>query len=35
MVYLRINEKEPNPNPFINLITALPMSEARDTEGAQ
>ena len=35
MVYLRLNEKEPNPNPFINLITALPMSEARDTERAR
>jgi len=35
MVYLRLNEKEPNPNPLINLITALPMSEARDTERAR
>lgn len=24
MVHLRINEKEPNPNPHINFITALP-----------
>jgi hypothetical protein len=24
MVHLRLNEKETNPNPFINFITALP-----------
>ena len=35
MVYLRLNEKEPNPNSFINLISALPASEDRDTEGAR
>ncbi|KAL9714121.1 hypothetical protein Ac2012v2_002429 [Leucoagaricus gongylophorus] len=35
MVYLRLNEKEPNPNGFINLITALPMPDAQDSERAR
>lgn len=26
MVHLRLNEKETNPNPYINFITALPTS---------
>ena len=26
MVHLRLNEKETNPNPYINFITALPGS---------
>ena len=26
MVHLRLNEKEPNPNPYINFITAQPPS---------
>ena len=34
-LYLCLNEKEPNPNPFINLITALPMSDAQDSERAR
>ncbi|KAL9714137.1 hypothetical protein Ac2012v2_002446, partial [Leucoagaricus gongylophorus] len=34
-VYLHLNEKEPNPNPFINLITALPMPDAQDSERAR
>jgi len=26
MVHFRLNEKETNPNPYINFITALPQS---------
>ncbi|KIK93501.1 hypothetical protein PAXRUDRAFT_144947 [Paxillus rubicundulus Ve08.2h10] len=27
MVHLRINEREPNPNPYVNFITVLPMGD--------
>jgi len=35
MVYLRINEKEPNPNPHINFITALPDSDESNEAARQ
>jgi hypothetical protein len=35
MVHLRLNENETNPNPHVNFITALPMSDPRDQEQAR
>ena len=35
MVHVRLNERETNPNPHINFITALPSVEPADAEGAR
>ncbi|KAI0034741.1 WLM domain-containing protein [Vararia minispora EC-137] len=35
MVHIRLNESESNPNPYINFITALPMSDDTETESAR
>ncbi|KAI9440061.1 WLM domain-containing protein [Lactarius indigo] len=35
MVHLRLNENEPNPNPHVNFITALPKADPRDQERAR
>ncbi|KAF8450476.1 WLM domain-containing protein [Boletus edulis BED1] len=35
MVHLRINEREPNPNPYVNFITALPMNDPTVEEAAR
>lgn len=35
MVHVRLNERETNPNPHINFITALPMPDAAEQEGAR
>ncbi|KAH9928296.1 uncharacterized protein B0H18DRAFT_1000690 [Fomitopsis serialis] len=35
MVHVRLNEREINPNPHINFITALPMPDAADQEEAR
>lgn len=35
MVHLRLNEAEPNPNPHINFITALPMPDRKGQEEAR
>ncbi|KAH9178287.1 WLM domain-containing protein [Lactarius sanguifluus] len=35
MVHLRLNENEPNPNPHVNFITALPIADPRDQERAR
>ena len=35
MVHLRINAREPNPNPHVNFITVLPMGEPTVEEGAR
>jgi hypothetical protein len=34
MVHLRINEREPNPNPYVNFITVLPMADATVEDSA-
>ena len=35
MVHVRLNERETNPNPHINFITALPMPDAAEQEEAR
>ena len=35
MVHLRLNEKESNPNPHINFISALPTTDPSATEDAR
>jgi hypothetical protein len=35
MVHLRLNETEPNPNPHVNFITALPAEHPEDREVAR
>ena len=35
MVHLRLNETEPNPNPHVNFIIALPMVDPREQERAR
>ena len=35
MVHHRINTSEPNPNPRVNFITALPMPQPDDQERAR
>ncbi|EKM78723.1 hypothetical protein AGABI1DRAFT_41369 [Agaricus bisporus var. burnettii JB137-S8] len=35
MVHLRLNEREPNPNPHINFISALPRGSPQDQEEAR
>ncbi|KAG6378773.1 hypothetical protein JVT61DRAFT_13048 [Boletus reticuloceps] len=35
MVHLRINEREPNPNPYVNFIAALPMNDPTVEEAAR
>lgn len=35
MVHLRINEREPNPNPHVNFITVLPMDDSIVEEAAR
>ncbi|RDB25998.1 DNA-dependent metalloprotease WSS1 [Hypsizygus marmoreus] len=35
MVHLRINEKEPNPNPHINFVVALPADDGTERESAR
>lgn len=35
MVHLRINAREPNPNPHVNFITVLPMGEPTVEEAAR
>lgn len=35
MVHLRLNESEPNPNPHVNFISALPMPDTQDQEEAR
>ena len=35
MVHVRLNERETNPNPCINFITALPMPDAAQQEEAR
>lgn len=35
MVHLRLNEREPNPNPHINFISALPRGSSQDQEEAR
>lgn len=35
MVHVRINERETNPNPHINFITALPSVNPAETEDAR
>lgn len=35
MVPVRLNEKEANPNPHINYITALPVNDAAQEEDAR
>ncbi|KAF9450355.1 WLM-domain-containing protein [Macrolepiota fuliginosa MF-IS2] len=35
MVHLRLNDTEPNPNPHINFIKALPMLNSQDQEEAR
>ena len=35
MVPVRLNEKEANPNPHINFITALPVNDATQEEDAR
>lgn len=35
MVYLRINEREPNPNPHVNFISVLPMGDDTVEEAAR
>lgn len=35
MVHLRINEREPNPNPHVNFVTVLPMGDPTIEEAAR
>ena len=35
MVHLRINEREPNPNPYVNFISVLPMRNPEVQEAAR
>ena len=35
MVHLRINEREPNPNPYVNFITVLPVNDPTVEEAAR
>lgn len=35
MVHTRLNEKETNPNPHINFISALPMHDPTEKESAR
>jgi len=35
MVHLRLNENEPNPNPHVNFISALPMADTCEHELAR
>jgi hypothetical protein len=35
MVHTRLNEKETNPNPHINFISALPAHDPMETESAR
>lgn len=35
MVHLRINEREPNPNPHVDFITVLPMDDPTVEEAAR
>ena len=35
MVHLRINEREPNPNPHVNFIAVLPMRDCEVEEAAR
>lgn len=35
MVHVRLNERETNPNPHVNFITALPMPDAAEQEEAR
>jgi len=35
MVHLRINEREPNPNPHVNFISVLPMGDGTVEEAAR
>ena len=35
MVHLRINEREPNPNPHVNFISVLPMNDPTVQEAAR
>lgn len=35
MSYVRLNEREANPNPYINFITALPGRDGADEEAAR
>lgn len=35
MVHLRINEREPSPNPYVNFITVLPMHDPAVEEAAR
>lgn len=35
MVHVRLNEKEPNPNPHINFITPLPIGDSTAEEDAR
>ncbi|KAH9942766.1 WLM-domain-containing protein [Amylocystis lapponica] len=35
MVHVRLNQREPNPNPHINFISALPAVDAQDQEDAR
>lgn len=35
MVHVRINEREPNPNPFVNFTTVLPMGDSTVEEAAR
>lgn len=35
MVHLRINEREPNPNPYVNFITVLPANDPTVEEAAR
>ena len=35
MVHVRLNERETNPNPFINFITPLPMNDSAAEEDAR
>ena len=35
MVHTRLNERETNPNPHINFITALPVADAAAEEEAR
>ncbi len=35
MIHLRLNEKQPSPNPFVNFITALPYNGSDEDRTAK